>query len=76
MPLSDLSFTSDEVQAVAETYRSGWLSQGPKVEAFEAAFAEYLGSPHAVAVSSGTAALQLICCALGLRPETRFCFLR
>ncbi len=66
MPLSDLSFTSDEVQALADTYRSGWLSQGPKVEAFEAAFAEYLGSPHAVAVSSATAALQLICCALGL----------
>jgi dTDP-4-amino-4,6-dideoxygalactose transaminase len=66
VPLSDLSFTSEEVQALAETYRSGWLSQGPKVEAFEAAFAEYLGSPHAVAVSSGTAALQLICAALGL----------
>ncbi len=66
VPLSDLSFTPEEVEAVADTYRSGWLSQGPKVMAFEAAFAEHVGARHAVAVASGTAALQLICSGLGL----------
>jgi len=67
VPLSDVRFSAEEVDAVADTYRSGWLSQGAKVAAFEAAFAEYVGSGHAVAVASGTAALHLICVALGLR---------
>ncbi len=66
VPLSDVRFSAEEVDAVADTYRSGWLSQGPKVAAFEAAFAAYVGSGHAVAVASGTAALHLICVALGL----------
>ncbi|MGA2925172.1 MAG: DegT/DnrJ/EryC1/StrS family aminotransferase [Solirubrobacteraceae bacterium] len=67
VPLSDVIFSEAEVQAVAETYRAGWLSQGAKVAAFEAAFAAHLGSPHAIAVSSGTAALHLICAASALR---------
>jgi dTDP-4-amino-4,6-dideoxygalactose transaminase len=67
VPLSDLRFSAEEVEAVAGAYRSGWLSQGAKVAAFEAAFAEYVGSEHAVAVASGTAALHLSCVALGLR---------
>jgi dTDP-4-amino-4,6-dideoxygalactose transaminase len=67
VPLSDVRFSAEEVDAVADTYRSGWLSQGAKVAAFEAAFAEYVGSGHAVAVASGTAALHLICVALGLK---------
>ncbi len=60
VPLSDVRFSETEVEAVANVYRSGWLSQGPRVAAFEAAAAGYFGSRHAVAVSSGTAALQLI----------------
>jgi dTDP-4-amino-4,6-dideoxygalactose transaminase len=67
VPLSDVRFSAAEVDAVAGTYRSGWLSQGAKVAAFEAAFAEYVGSGHAVAVANGTAALHLICVALGLK---------
>ncbi|MBI5288788.1 MAG: DegT/DnrJ/EryC1/StrS aminotransferase family protein [Chloroflexi bacterium] len=47
----------DEQQAVLEALRSGQLAQGPRVAAFERAFAEYVGVPHAVAVNSGTAAL-------------------
>ena len=44
---------------------------GPRTQAFEAAFAEYTASPHAVAVSSGTAALHLACRAAGVGPATR-----
>jgi dTDP-4-amino-4,6-dideoxygalactose transaminase len=69
VPLSDVRFTDNEVDAVADVYRGGWLSQGPRVEAFESAFAAHLGSPHAVAVANGTAALHLICAALGLGPS-------
>ena len=68
VPLSDVRFTAEEVEAVAGVYASGWLSQGPEVARFEAAFAEKLGVPHAVAVANGTAALHLICVALGLGP--------
>ena len=68
VPLSDVRFTTDEVEAVADVYRSGWLSQGPRVAAFEAALAEHLSCRHAVALASGTAALQLICAAIDLGP--------
>src|SRR5579864_5843608 len=68
VPLSDVRFTAAEVEAVADVYRSGWLSQGPRVLAFAAAFAKQLSCPHAVALASGTAALQLICAAIDLGP--------
>jgi len=66
VPLSDVRFTEAEIAAVAAVYRSGWLSQGPAVAAFEAAMSEYLGISHAIAVASGTAALHLACVAIGL----------
>ena len=47
----------DDVQAVAAALRSGWLTTGPRVAAFERAVAAAAGAAHAVAVSSGTAAL-------------------
>jgi perosamine synthetase len=49
----------EEIAAVAETLRSGWLTMGPQTFRFEAEFAEFLGAPHAVAVNSCTAALML-----------------
>ena len=66
VPLSDVRFTEAEVAAVADVYRSGWLSQGPSVAAFEAAMSAYLGVSEAIAVASGTAALHLACVAAGL----------
>lgn len=51
-----------------ETYRSGWLTSGPRTAALEEAFARYTGARHAVAVSSCSAALHLACDAAGLRP--------
>jgi dTDP-4-amino-4,6-dideoxygalactose transaminase len=57
----------EEIRAVAETLRSGWLTTGPKTHAFEHAFARYIGASHAVAVNSCTAALHLALDAIGLR---------
>jgi dTDP-4-amino-4,6-dideoxygalactose transaminase len=67
-PLTDISITDDDVEAVLECLQSGWLTMGPRTQAFEAAFAEHVGSAHAVAVSSGTAALHLAMVAAGLGP--------
>jgi dTDP-4-amino-4,6-dideoxygalactose transaminase len=69
VPLSDVIVPEDDIAAVAEVYRSGWLSLGPNTEEFEQRLAEYVGAGHAVAVSSGTAALHLICAAAGLRRD-------
>jgi dTDP-4-amino-4,6-dideoxygalactose transaminase len=68
VPLADVQVTEDDIEHVAATYRSGWLSMGPRTAEFEAAFAAYAGTPHACAVSSGTAALHLMCLAAGLGP--------
>ncbi|MFN8628207.1 MAG: DegT/DnrJ/EryC1/StrS aminotransferase family protein [Candidatus Binatia bacterium] len=57
----------DEIAAVVETMRSGWLTIGPRTQEFEGAFAQATGAVHAVAVSSGTAALHLALDALDLR---------
>jgi perosamine synthetase len=59
---------AEEAQAVAEVLESGQLTMGPKVEELERALAEACGTEHAVAVSSGTAALHLAVLALGVGP--------
>lgn len=56
----------EDIQAVVEVLRSQRLTQGSRVQAFEEAFAGYVGSRYAVAVNNGTAALQLACLAAGL----------
>ena len=58
----------EEIAAVAETIRSGWLTTGPKAAELEERFAEYLGAKHAIAVTSGTAAMHLALLALGVGP--------
>ena len=68
VPLFDLRLSEDEIAAVAETLRSGWLTMGPRTAAFEEAFAARLGVRHAVAVSSCTAALHLAYLAAGVGP--------
>ncbi len=68
VPLADVRFGSEEVEAVSGVLRSGWLSQGPMVEQFEAEFATLVGVPYALATANGTAALHLACLALDLGP--------
>ena len=51
IPVFDLRLEEDDVQAVLDVLRSGWLTMGPRTAEFEAAFAEHLGVKHAVAVS-------------------------
>jgi len=56
----------EEIRAVVDVLRSGWLSTGPRVAEFEAEFARYMGAGHAVALSSCTAALHLALAAIGI----------
>jgi dTDP-4-amino-4,6-dideoxygalactose transaminase len=58
----------EEAAAAAEAVASGWIAQGPRVREFEEAFAAAVGAPHAVAVSSCTAALHLALIAAGIGP--------
>ena len=58
----------EEAAAAAEAVASGWIAQGPRVQEFEEAFAAAVGAPHAVAVSSCTAALHLALIAAGIGP--------
>ncbi len=57
-----------DIQAVVETLTGDFLTQGPKILAFEQAFANYIGSKYAVAVANGTAALHLCTLALDVKP--------
>jgi dTDP-4-amino-4,6-dideoxygalactose transaminase len=68
IPAFDVRLDEADVEAVAETLRSGWLTMGPRIEAFEAEFARHLGVQHAVATSSATAALHLAYLAAGVGP--------
>jgi dTDP-4-amino-4,6-dideoxygalactose transaminase len=66
VPLADVVVPEDDIDAVSEVYRSGWLSMGPQTEALERDFERFTGAHHALAVANGTAALHLICAAAGL----------
>jgi dTDP-4-amino-4,6-dideoxygalactose transaminase len=66
VPLADAVFGLDEQRAIQRVAASGWFSMGPETEQFEVEFATYIGTRHAIAVSSGTAALHLAILALGI----------
>jgi dTDP-4-amino-4,6-dideoxygalactose transaminase len=68
VPLSDIAVDDAILGAAAATLASGWWSTGPRVAEFEHAFAEHVGAGHAVAVSSGTAALHLALAACDCGP--------
>ena len=57
----------DDINSIVEVLKSNNLTQGPKIKEFELAFADYIGSKYAVAVSSGTAALHLCAISLGVK---------
>jgi len=66
VPFALPSIGQEEIDAVTEVMRSGWLTMGAKTFEFERAFAQYVGARFAVAVSSCTAALHLAFEAIGL----------
>jgi dTDP-4-amino-4,6-dideoxygalactose transaminase len=68
IPLSDVDYGQEEMDAVARVLRSKWLSMGPEVEAFEREFAAFQGTSQALAVSSATAGLHLALLAVGVGP--------
>jgi perosamine synthetase len=68
IPYGRQSIDDEDVKAVAEVLRSDWLTTGPAVERFERAIADFTGARHAVAVSSGTAALHAAVQALDIGP--------
>ena len=68
VPFHKAAVGEEEAQAVTEVIRSGWLTMGQKTFEFERQFAAYVGAPHAVAVSTGTAALHLALEAVGIKP--------
>ena len=71
LPYGRQHITDADVAAVAEALRGDFLTQGPRVGAFETRFAHYIGARYAVAVSNGTAALHLCALALGVGPGQR-----
>src|SRR5215472_17408125 len=68
LPYCRPALDEDDIQAVAATLRSGWLTTGPSVVAFEAEFAAACGVKHAIALSSCTAAIHVALVAAGVGP--------
>jgi perosamine synthetase len=67
VPLVRPSLGEEEIAAASRVIRSGWITQGPEVAAFEREFADAVEAPHAVAVSNCTVALQLALVAIGVK---------
>jgi len=70
-PYGRQDITNSDIEAVIEVLQGEFLTQGPKIAELEAAFANYVGSKYAVAISNGTAALHLCAMALGVKEGTR-----
>jgi UDP-4-amino-4,6-dideoxy-N-acetyl-beta-L-altrosamine transaminase len=68
IPYGRQYISEEDIKAVIETLQSDYLTQGPKIAEFEKAFADYVGSKYAVAVSNGTAALHLCAMAMDVKP--------
>jgi dTDP-4-amino-4,6-dideoxygalactose transaminase len=66
VPLTDIAMPEQDVEAVLDCLRDGWLTMGPRTKGFEQALSAFVGTPNAVTVSSGTAALHLACLAGGI----------
>lgn len=71
IPYGRQTITQEDINAVVETLRSDFLTQGPKIAEFEEAFASYVGAKYALAVANGTAALHLAALALGVGEGSR-----
>lgn len=72
IPYARPDVTTEDIAAVNAVLQDDFLTTGPRIPAFEQAFATYIGAPYAVAVSSGTAALHLCALALGVKEGQRW----
>ncbi|MGF6198106.1 UDP-4-amino-4-deoxy-L-arabinose aminotransferase [Pseudomonas laurylsulfatiphila] len=68
LPFSRPSIGDEEIAAVEQVLRSGWITTGPKNQALEEHFANYVGCRHAVALSSATGGMHITLLALGIGP--------
>jgi dTDP-4-amino-4,6-dideoxygalactose transaminase len=68
VPLADVRVPEEDIDVVADVYRSGWLSMGPRTAELESQLAEFTGARHALAVANCTVGLHLMCVAAGLGP--------
>jgi UDP-4-amino-4-deoxy-L-arabinose-oxoglutarate aminotransferase len=68
LPFSRPSITEEDISAVCEVLRSGWITTGPRCAEFERLFADYVGCPEAVALYSATAGMHLLLRALNIGP--------
>ncbi|MBD8162918.1 UDP-4-amino-4-deoxy-L-arabinose aminotransferase [Erwinia persicina] len=68
LPFSRPAMGAEELAAVADVLRSGWITTGPKNQQLEAAFCQLTGNRHAIAVSSATAGMHVTLMALGIQP--------
>ncbi|MCJ7641778.1 MAG: aminotransferase class I/II-fold pyridoxal phosphate-dependent enzyme, partial [Desulfobacterales bacterium] len=66
VPFHKPDISDEEIAEVLDTLKSGWITMGPKTLRFEEEFGRYIGSKHAIALNSGTAALHLALKAVGL----------
>lgn len=68
LPFSKPSISEEDIAAVAEVLRSGWITTGPNNAAFENEICAYTGAPHALSVASATGGMHIILEALGIGP--------
>ena len=68
IPIAHRALGEEEFAAVREVLASGMIAQGPKVKAFEDAFARDLSRKHGIAVANGTAVLHITSAAQGIKP--------
>ena len=68
LPFALPDIGEQEIEEVCDSMRSGWLTTGPKVKQFEAAFADFISAKHALAVNSATSGLHLALEAIGIGP--------
>lgn len=71
IPYGRQHITDEDIRLVSEALQADFLTQGPRIAAFEEAFAEYVDAEYAVAVANGTAALHLCALALDVDANTR-----
>ena len=68
LPFSPPMIGEEEINEVVDTLREGWITTGPKVKRFEEDFSAFIGSPAALALNSGTAAMHIALATLGVGP--------